>query len=361
MSRSKYPSLSRPEIITLSVTFGIVALAIIVGNALTIGAFTKTKLLRRPTHYFLISLAVADLMVGAFAMPLYISHFIDPDLWSASQILQAFYYTLDIISGMASVFTLAVVSIERLYAVGWPWKYRRSSSTAVYLVSVAVTWVLAATISGLYLAFRFNYISDVIHFVTVMLLSVSLAITCASYGGLWVRVKKRRRLRRGLERDKKLATTLFVVTSIFLLTWMPFEIIIIIVHFCQGCSLPPIRLVYAIKLLQYSNSLVNTLVYSLRIPEFRKAIVTFLKSGSLIPDRNAGDRNFQRPALTSVSNLANSCSTVSLQIVRIGPRFHRVHYTKGQRKLAKSRMELFSMQKKKALYSPADMKLKGKV
>ena len=147
MASSEDSPLSKTEHIAFTIAFTLVALTIIVGNSLTIAAFTKTKLIRRPTHYFLISLAVADLIVGAFAMPLYITHFIAPFFWKKSQIIQTLYYTIDITSGMASVFTLAVVSVERLYAFGWPWRYRNSSSLKCYIAGVAFTWLSAAVIS----------------------------------------------------------------------------------------------------------------------------------------------------------------------------------------------------------------------
>ena len=340
---SSEKSLSKTEMFVLTTAFGFLALSIIIGNSLTIGAFTKTRLFRRPTHYFLISLAVADLMVGSFAMPLYISHFIDLDFWRASQVLQAFYYTLDILSGVASVLTLAVVSVERLYAVGWPWKYRHSSSLTAYAISVAVTWLLAVTVSCLYLAFRFKIISDAVHFVSVLLLSISVVVICTSYAGLWHRVKQRRKRCKRHEKDRKLATTLCVITGVFVVTWTPFEIMIILVHFCKTCGYPPLRLVYTIKLLQYSNSLLNTLVYSLRMPEFRKAIVSFLKSGSLTSKTNPLDKRTAEIPLTSGSYSDDSCSTFNERFKGLGSQLERKKNPKVERKLAKIRTDLFSI------------------
>lgn len=358
-SLEDYP-LTKTESIALSTAFGLVALTIIVGNFVTIAAFTKTRLIRRPTHYFLISLAVADLMVGAVAMPLYIFHFVDSSLWSGSQVIQALYYSFDIVSGMASVFTLAVVSVERLYAVGWPWKYRHSTPLKCYIVAVAGTWFLAVAICCLYLGFRFKFISGVVHVVTVISLSVSLTVTCSAYSALWLRIKYRRKRRRGVEKDKKLAITLFVITGIFIFTWMPFEVVIIIVHFCKQCNPPSHRLVYVIKLLQYSNSFVNTLVYSFRMQEFRRAIFSFIRSGSLSPKRNIQVRNVPGVTLTSVSNLVNTCSAVNLNLIYTGNQLKLFNGTTGHRRLAKRRADLFSMHKK-GKYSTGNVRVSERV
>lgn len=356
MSSSTNSPLTKTESIALCTAFGLVALTIIAGNFVTIAAFTKTRLIRRPTHYFLISLAVADLMVGAIAMPLYIFHFVDSSLWSESQVIQALYYSFDIVSGMASVFTLAVVSVERLYAVGWPWKYRHYTPLKCYIVAVVCTWFLAVAICCLYLGFRFKFISGMVHVVTVISLSVSLTVTCSAYSALWLRIKYRRKRRRGVEKDKKLAITLFVVTGIFIFTWMPFEAVIIIVHFCKQCNHPSNRLVYVIKLLQYSNSFVNTLVYSFRMQEFRRAILSFLRSGSLSPKRNIQVRNVPGVTLTSISNLVSTCSAVNLNLIYTGNQLKSFNGTTGHRRLARRRADLFLMHKK-GKYSTGNVKV----
>lgn len=354
MSSSVNSPLTKTESIALSTAFSLVALTIIAGNCVTIAAFTKTRLLRKPTHYFLISLAVADLMVGALAMPLYICHFVDANLWRTSQVIQTLYQTIDVASGMASVFTLAAVSVERLYAVGWPWKYRHSTPLQWYIVAVAVTWLLAVVISCLYLGFRFKFISHVVHMITVVALSVSITVACFAYSALWCRIRRRRRLRRGGERDKKLSITLFVITGTFILTWTPFEAIIIIVHFCKKCACPSNRVVYVIKLLQYSNSFVNTIVYSFRMQEFRKAILSFFRDGFLrmSPKRNIHVRNSPGVTLISVSNLINSCSAMNLNLLYTDNQLPGANgSTVGHRRLARRRADLFSIHRR-AKYSP---------
>jgi len=93
--------------------FGLLAVLIVVGNSLTIWIFLKQKI-RRRAHFLLISLAVADLLVGLLTVPLYMVVNLDT---SARERFHTSVY-VDICTGLTSIFTLAVVSLERMYAVG---------------------------------------------------------------------------------------------------------------------------------------------------------------------------------------------------------------------------------------------------
>ena len=53
-----------------SVCFGVMAILIVFGNCLSILILLKRRLRKRP-HFLLISLAMADLLVGLFAIPMY--------------------------------------------------------------------------------------------------------------------------------------------------------------------------------------------------------------------------------------------------------------------------------------------------
>lgn len=126
------------------------------------------------------------------------------------------------------------------------------------------------------------------------------------------------------------------------------------------CNHPSNRLVYVIKLLQYSNSFVNTLVYSFRMQEFRRAIISFLRSGSLSPKRNIQVRNAPGVTLTSVSNLVNTCSAVNLNLIYTGNQLKSFNGTTGHRRLARRRADLFLLHKK-GKYSTGNVKVSERV
>ena len=55
-----------------SLLFGLLSLVILAGNTLVCTAIYRNRKLRTKTNYYLVSLAVADIMVGVFSVPYWI-------------------------------------------------------------------------------------------------------------------------------------------------------------------------------------------------------------------------------------------------------------------------------------------------
>ena len=120
--------------------FGLLGMLIVLGNVLTIWIFLKQRL-RKRAHFLLISLAVADLLVGVLTVPLYIA--LSTLLYSGrphGYRLWPVYEFTDILTGLTSIYTLAVISLERMYAIGWPLR-RRTLNFRVYIFAIAIPWI----------------------------------------------------------------------------------------------------------------------------------------------------------------------------------------------------------------------------
>jgi len=61
-------------LIAESLFFALLSLVILAGNTLVCTAIYKNRKLRTKTNYYLVSLAVADIMVGVFSVPYWIYH-----------------------------------------------------------------------------------------------------------------------------------------------------------------------------------------------------------------------------------------------------------------------------------------------
>ncbi|EDO49839.1 predicted protein [Nematostella vectensis] len=268
------------------VAFSVVSCAIIIANILTITVFTRATLrrVRKRTHYLLVSLALADLMVGSLSCPLFIRDLLFTNEHRSTKIRLATHEVIDIVSGFASVLTLASVAVERWFAVRWPLKHKIVGSYA-YCLLIGMPWFIAMVISMLYLlGFIYGVVSsNVLSFVAIACLSMALLIVIVAYAFIWKKAKGREWKPRsqGSDQERRLARTLITVTCASLICWLPFEVLLIVFHTCKGCREPfkdELSFMYkSFKLLQFSNSFINTIIYSFRIPEFNRAIRTFWK------------------------------------------------------------------------------------
>ena len=192
-----------------SLCFGLLATLIVVGNLLTIWIFLKQRL-RKRAHFLLISLAVADLLVGLLTVPLYIaiktaSYFGQPYLLgrSVSELT-------DIFTGIASISTLAAISLERMYAIGWPFRHR-TLNFRVYIFAIAIPWILAAIFTSISIL---SYLSIIIRenfvFTRTFFLSTPLIVICVAYHIVWKKQKTMMGSQTHIVREKRLAKTLFM-------------------------------------------------------------------------------------------------------------------------------------------------------
>ena len=271
------PFMSSSEIILWSSIFIIEAVFIILGNILTMLTFLNFKLRQNKPFFFLLNLSLADFVVGSFSIPLFVYVFIvffngrhiDEGIYQAHRLLEVF-------TQFIAIFSLVLVSLERMYAVILPLKHRRLKIRS-YVICIVVTWVLAAAVPCL------SYIPNpsaqqVSFYLYFIFHSTALVIICIAYVMVWILVKCRRPriITRRHELDRKLARTLVLVTVVSLIAWLPFQLIYYIGTLCRTCALVPNTLLYFSKMLHYGNSLVNPIVYCFRIPEFYKKTLRIL-------------------------------------------------------------------------------------
>ena len=285
--------------IVWSISFGILAFVILVGNIITIVIFSKRKLCKRP-HFLLINLAVADLMVGLVSIPIFMIY----HSYQMTRSLLLAFDSVDMFAGLASVFTLTVLSLERMHAIGWPFRHR-SLSSRTYVLAVVAPWCLAAAVTSSRLLLHYSFITRH-HFVAIILFSLTtpFSISVFCYCFIWKMLKSRLPNPRRNASDDKLAKTSLLVTGAFIVTWLPFEILVVVINLCVRCRQLSAVFVYVIKLLHFSNSLINIVIYPLRIPDFREALV------QLLPSLSCFRRNCQCHQLT-YGNSVLSMTTIT--------------------------------------------------
>ena len=245
--------------------------------------------------YLVINLTVADMFVGGIATLFVVSHFLlygceigSKFRFRSEQILAAQEWQyfcvlvmIDVWVPLTSVTGIAVISLDRMHATFRPFKHRNIKKWT-YGVTIAGVWILTAVILipfpliGLYgnlqqqwqlvfpLYFVFSYCF------------LCLVVICVSYTSIALKFWRGTRppSHGAANRQRKLAVTLFIMTTVSLLLWLPYVIStflsLTVIH-----SLSSLKLSFI--LLYHTNSLVNPIIYTTRMPEFRKALLKIFK------------------------------------------------------------------------------------
>ena len=279
-------SSTAPERVTWSVLYSCLALFTIIGNSLSIAVFLNSSRLRRMrTSLLLINLAVADLLVGAVAVPMYTVFQWPQSTLALNVTFITSYKAIDLLSGFASLFGLSVIGMERAFSVFWPHRHRTAGKLP-YITAVASCWFLSSLQVLLHVLNAHKIIEFTVFFYNVMFaLSFVLVVMFATYAAVWYKVRARqnelrdrhRRFSRvSVEQEQKLILTLAIVTGVFFVTWLPFHLLNIALFFCIKCRTKVgINFIHAVKLLHYSNSFMNLIIYSFRFPDFRRTLCWF--------------------------------------------------------------------------------------
>ena len=279
------------------ICFGVLGTLITAGNILTIWIFFKHRRQKR-SYSLLISLAVADLLVGIFAVPFYIKTVV-----SQGYTWYVISMGVDVFTGTTSIYTLAVISLERMFGVGWPLRHR-TVNYRVYVCTISIPWIIAAIFTTLVVLRTLNITGREHFFYCLVLISgIPLITLCVANFVTWKKQKSPFRDQNHIKREVKLAKTLAFITGTSLFTWLPFQILNILFGLKVSENFHLFQLtIFVTKILQFSNSFVNVIIYPLRIPEFKRTLFQILNF-CVIPFRRSS---------TEISSSAGTGSVVSL-------------------------------------------------
>jgi len=215
------------------------------------------------------NLTVADLLVGAVTGPLFVCRQeregIKQDL-----IIWAIQLTFPI----ASQVNLSLISLERLHATLFPFRHCLITKWVYFKVIVSCWLVvfLLAFVMGIFFqngASRYAYAWASFSAVTLLVMTVSYAIIIVN-----VQSNPHSQHHGSVQMERKLSVTLFIVTGVSVLTILPWAIH----HSLPGhlrkqlTKASGVDIFNLLAIIYFAGSIVNPLVYAIRMQEFRKAI-----------------------------------------------------------------------------------------
>ncbi|XP_056138778.1 trace amine-associated receptor 13c-like [Lampris incognitus] len=287
----------------LYLVFALGMLFTIVGNFAVIVSIAHFKQLHSPTNILILSLALADLLLGIAVLPFSIIRAVE-GCWFYGDDFCLLHSSFDVFLTSVSIFHLICIAIDRHEAVCNPLHYTSNITLPVAWIMVFTSWALAALYSFGLLYSKTNVAGLEDYLASISCLGrcnllfntlwgtldtiIAFFVPCAVMAGLYSKiflvaqehvrkiedishgVTSNNRGRGGLLKrsEQKAAKTLAVVVGAFIFCWTPFFLNSIIdAHTGFGT---PAALFEVFVWLGYFNSTLNPVIYALFYPWFRK-------------------------------------------------------------------------------------------
>ncbi|XP_038070569.1 octopamine receptor-like [Patiria miniata] len=135
-----------PPVLGISVLL-LVILAGILGNILVCLAVTQFRTLRTVANFYVVSLAVADVLVCTAVMPLALYQEATGGMWYLPGPLCKIWGAMDIMLSSSSILHLCAISIDRFNAITKPIKYVAKRTAKMAFTRIAIVWMLSALVS----------------------------------------------------------------------------------------------------------------------------------------------------------------------------------------------------------------------
>ncbi|XP_042634366.1 trace amine-associated receptor 13c-like [Cyprinus carpio] len=278
----------------------------ILGNLVVIISIAHFKQLQTPTNILVMSLALADLLLGLVVMPFSMIRSVD-GCWYYGDAFCLLHSSFDLFLTSVSIFHLIFIAIDRHEAVCYPLQYPTRITISVAWIMVMISWSMAALYSyGLVYSkanlegleedisiycmgsctLLFNALWSVLDTLLTFFLPCSVMI--GLYARIFVVARKHIRtigeanhhenestFKSSRRSERKAAKTLGVVVGAFIICWLPFFINSLIDPYISFST--PFALFEAFVWLGYINSTINPIIYGLFYPWFRKTLFSIIR------------------------------------------------------------------------------------
>ncbi|XP_064191204.1 alpha-1D adrenergic receptor [Anguilla rostrata] len=321
------------QVIGVGVFLSVFILVAIVGNILVILSVVCNRHLQTVTNFFIINLAIADLLLSIIVLPFSASLEV-LGCWVFGRVFCNIWAAVDVLCCTASIMSLCIISIDRYIGVKYCLKYPTIMTEKKAGVILIVVWVSSMVISiGPLLGWKepppldesicsiteepgYALFSSLFSFYLPLMvilvmyfrvyvearrttksleagvkrernksMDVVLRIHCRSVledsaastkskthpfrSSLSVRLMK-------FSREKKAAKTLAIVVGMFIVCWLPFFFVLPLGSFFP--ALKPSGMVFKVIFwLGYFNSCINPVIYPCSSQEFQRAFTRLLK------------------------------------------------------------------------------------
>ncbi|XP_038120986.1 neuropeptide SIFamide receptor [Culex quinquefasciatus] len=292
------------------VAYFVVFIVGLIGNSFVIAVVFRAPRMRTVTNFFIVNLALADVLVIVFCLPATLmSNIFVP--WMLGWLMCKTVPYIQGVSVAASVYSLIAVSLDRFLAIWWPLKLQITKRRARFMIVCIWIIALSSTIPWA-LFFQLVPISPqapeiqlclevwppgtdgklyflLANLVACYLLPMTLITIC--YILIWIKVWRRSipgdskdaQMDRMQQKSKiKVVKMLVVVVILFVLSWLPLYVIFARIKLGGALESSEEEMIQiATPIAQWlgaSNSCINPILYAFFNKKYRKGFAAIIRS-----------------------------------------------------------------------------------
>lgn len=267
----------------LAIVFLIFGIYTVVGNVLVCVVYILDpgkKLRRVSNSYFVINLALADILVGVTVEPINAASY-----WTNNKDVLFSYYIFAVLSCVCSIVNISALMADRFLAVCRPFKYRSLVLPTRVRAALLVIWLFSIHFSVLPLIGWRSASFQVYLYGLGVLLPATLMLI--SYYGLLRALREKianlknstdrkeaTHVKKMVARERRVSMTVLIMLMVFLVAWGPFVLVDFVLVFCESCRSEKLLLARDITLtVGFFSSGINPGLYAWRIPNFRHGLM----------------------------------------------------------------------------------------
>ena len=241
-------------------------------NAFTLVVFARSRHLRRRNTYLIMNLTVADLLIAAVSGPEAILFYIPNK--RPKKGFGVLYLIISDMCWIASLVNLVIISLERLHATLYRFRHCLVGKR-IYCKIIIFSWFGALTLACGLQIIRMNDSPLADRYPWTIYVSLTLAVLTTSYVIIiskFITKPHVQQLGSVISAERKLSVTLFIVSAASTISLLPFAVVTCILISSdrdKWIEFTPYRIALAFY---YLNSILNPVIYAIRLPKFRRAL-----------------------------------------------------------------------------------------
>ncbi|KAM9237454.1 pyroglutamylated RF-amide peptide receptor [Dugong dugon] len=327
------PELPRRAKLALVLTGVLIFALALFGNALVVYVVTRSKAMRTVTNIFICSLALSDLLITFFCIPVTMLQNVS-DNWLGGAFICKMVPFVQSTAIVTEILTMTCIAVERHQGLVHPFKMKWQYTNRRAFTMLGVVWLVAVIVGSPMwhvqrLEIKYDFLYEKEHvccleewtspvhqktytaFILVILFLLPLMGMLILYSKIGYELWMKKRVGDGsvlrtihgkekskIVRKKKRAVIMMVtVVALFAVCWAPFHVVHMIIeysNFEKEYDDVTIKMIFAIvQIIGFSNSICNPIVYAFMNENFKKnflsAVCYCIVKESLSPARRHGN------------------------------------------------------------------------